>query len=156
MTNKNKVRIFKLIKTKQKPAVKTRNPFSFIRNLFSTPTSKCLKSRADIAYLKGIECIKKLKYQEASDQFRLAAEDGHARAKFNMGVLYALGMGLEQNDVKALKWIEQSALAFTCPEAHDCLYEMYKDGILVEANLKDAQAHKHYANSIRRIALEGQ
>ena len=38
------------------------------------------------------------------EQLRLAAEQGYARAQFNLGVMYATGEGVPKDDAKAVKW----------------------------------------------------
>jgi TPR repeat protein len=44
-----------------------------------------------------------------SDGPQLAAEQGHARAQFNLGVTYAKGRGVPQDDKQAVKWFRLAA-----------------------------------------------
>ena len=52
-------------------------------------------------------------YGVATDEtvrlFRLAAEQGHAVAQSNLGVTYAKGKGVPQDDVLAHKWFNLAA-----------------------------------------------
>lgn len=48
-------------------------------------------------------------YIEAVKWYRLAANQGYAAAQFNLGVMYAHGQGLPQNDAEALKWYRLAA-----------------------------------------------
>lgn len=43
-------------------------------------------------------------YAEAAKYFRIAAEQGDASAQNNLGVLYEMGKGVEQDEEEALKW----------------------------------------------------
>ena len=43
------------------------------------------------------------------EQLRLAAEQGYARAQFNLGVMYATGRGVPKDDAKAVKWYRLAA-----------------------------------------------
>ena len=46
---------------------------------------------------------------EAVKWYRLAAEQGDARAQFNLGVKYAKGEGVPQDDTEAVKWFRLAA-----------------------------------------------
>ncbi|MFM8234327.1 MAG: tetratricopeptide repeat protein, partial [Holophagaceae bacterium] len=41
--------------------------------------------------------------------YRLAADQGHASAQFNLGVMYDNGRGVPQDDVQAVKWYRLAA-----------------------------------------------
>ena len=43
------------------------------------------------------------------EQLRLAAEQGDAAARFNLGLVYAIGVGVPQDYVQAHKWINLAA-----------------------------------------------
>jgi TPR repeat protein len=58
---------------------------------------------ADSAYQQGED------YVLAAQLFRALAEQGHARAQFNLGVLYAEGKGVPQDYPAALKWYRKAA-----------------------------------------------
>jgi len=46
---------------------------------------------------------------EAVKWYRKAAEQGHARAQFNLGVMYDKGTGVPENDSEAIKWYRKAA-----------------------------------------------
>ena len=43
-------------------------------------------------------------YEEAAKWYRLAAEQGNARAQFNLGVMYENGEGVAQDLIRAHMW----------------------------------------------------
>jgi len=47
--------------------------------------------------------------QQALEWYRKAAEQGHAAAQFNLGMMYAQGRGVPRDDAEALNWIRQAA-----------------------------------------------
>ena len=48
-------------------------------------------------------------YGLAFDWFTKAAEQGHAEAQYNLGVMYANGDHVVQEDVQAVKWFSMAA-----------------------------------------------
>ena len=46
---------------------------------------------------------------EAVRWYRLAAEQGHASAQFNLGVRYATGRGVLKDDAEAVRWYRLAA-----------------------------------------------
>lgn len=52
---------------------------------------------------------KTMNYAEAVKWYRMAAEQGHAEAQFNLGYCYDLGKGLVQDGTKGLKWYRKAA-----------------------------------------------
>jgi uncharacterized protein len=45
-------------------------------------------------------------YTAAMSWFRKAAEQGEAKAQFNVGIMYAHGQGVPRDDVQAHKWLD--------------------------------------------------
>jgi uncharacterized protein len=43
-------------------------------------------------------------YAEAMKLFRLAAEQGHAKAQYNLGLMYYNGVGVLQNNILSHMW----------------------------------------------------
>ena len=78
--------------------------------------------------------------------YRLAAEQGHASAQYNLGVRYANGKGVSQDDAKAVKWYRLAA-AGGIASAQSNLGFMYANGKGVPQD--DAEAVKWY-----RLAAE--
>ena len=54
------------------------------------------------AYLRG-------DYATAAQEFEKLAEEGHAGAKFNLGVMYYNGEGTPPNYAEAMKWYRRAA-----------------------------------------------
>ena len=48
-------------------------------------------------------------YAEAVRWYRLAADQGDARSQFSLGVMYAKGLGVPENDYEALRWFRRAA-----------------------------------------------
>ena len=48
-------------------------------------------------------------HAEALKWFRMAAEQGHAKAQFNLGVMYARGRGVPKDGAEAVKWYRMAA-----------------------------------------------
>ena len=48
-------------------------------------------------------------YAEAARWYRQAAEQGHADAQLNLGIMYDNGQGVPQDDVEAVRWYRQAA-----------------------------------------------
>ena len=47
--------------------------------------------------------------KEAVKWYRLAAEQGHAQAQYNLGLMYANGEGVPEDDKEAVKWYRLAA-----------------------------------------------
>ena len=58
---------------------------------------------------KGIRCYKNKNFTEAVKWFRQAAEQGDAKAQYNLGWCYARGEGVEPDDFEAAKWYRKAA-----------------------------------------------
>ncbi len=48
-------------------------------------------------------------YVQAAHWYLKAAEQNHARAQFNLGVMYATGQGVPHDDARSLMWIGKAA-----------------------------------------------
>ena len=48
-------------------------------------------------------------YATALKEFRVLAEQGDAAAQYNLGLMYADGRGVPQNDKKAVRWFRLAA-----------------------------------------------
>jgi len=60
-------------------------------------------------FSKGKDCFSNKDYKNAAEYFRKAAEDGHADAQFNLGILYIKGLGVPKNNEDALRWLGKAA-----------------------------------------------
>jgi hypothetical protein len=61
-------------------------------------------SEAEKPFEDGIAAAKRGDYATALRLLRPLAEQGHARAQFNLGVAYANGRGVPQDHAEAVKW----------------------------------------------------
>jgi len=64
---------------------------------------------ADGLYSKGLDCYHAEDYKSAFNYFLKAADQGHAGAQNALGVMYAKGMGVVQNDNQAVYWLRKAA-----------------------------------------------
>ncbi len=64
---------------------------------------------------------------EDLDELRSKAEQGNVVAQFNLGVAYANGQGVPQNDMEAVRWYRK-AVEFHHAGAQNNLGLMYKNG----------------------------
>ena len=55
-------------------------------------------------------------YKEAARLYRLAAEQGHAKAQGNLGIMYESGRGVAQDYVRAHMWYNLGASSFSGEE----------------------------------------
>ena len=60
-------------------------------------------------YDDGVVALERGDYVPAYQEFRLHAEQGDAKAQFNLGVMYDNGWGIPENDVEAVKWFRKAA-----------------------------------------------
>ena len=67
-------------------------------------------------------------YEKAAFWFRQAADQGVANARYNLGVLYHQGLGVEQDTAEAIRWY-QAAADLKHPEAQYNLGIAYIEGI---------------------------
>ena len=47
-------------------------------------------------------------YTEAAKWYRLAANQGHVKAQFQLGMLYKKGLGIAQDYTEATRWLKLS------------------------------------------------
>ncbi len=60
-------------------------------------------------YADGVEAYNRGDYATALQEFRPLAEQGDAKAQFNLGFMYDNGKGVPENDAKAAKWHRKAA-----------------------------------------------
>ncbi|MDO4698621.1 MAG: tetratricopeptide repeat protein [Pasteurellaceae bacterium] len=82
---------------------------------------------------QGVTAYKQGNYQKAHELFLPLAEQGEAKAQFNLGVMYKEGEGIKQDDYQAFKWFEKAAEQGEAP-AQIALGGMYALGKGVEPN----------------------
>ena len=72
-------------------------------------TQKAWEGDADAQFELGCSYSQLQDHEEALKWFRKSAEQGHAIAQYNMGLMSANGMGVSQNHKEAVKWYIKAA-----------------------------------------------
>jgi hypothetical protein len=88
-------------------------------------------------FAAGLEACNTGDYETALSEWTPLAEQGDARSQFGLGLLYANGWGVPQDDANALHWYELAASQGHA-EAHYNIGVMYQNGWGVEQS--DAEA----------------
>ena len=57
----------------------------------------------------GLEAADHGDYPTAVKEFQLSAERGDVKARYNLGVMYQLGLGVPQDDQEAVRWYRLAA-----------------------------------------------
>ncbi|HHF6559516.1 TPA: tetratricopeptide repeat protein, partial [Haemophilus influenzae] len=60
-------------------------------------------------FQQGLTAYEQSDYQTAFKLWLPMAEQGDANVQFNLGVMYAEGQGVKQDDVEAVKWFRKAA-----------------------------------------------
>ncbi len=76
-------------------------------------------------------------YELAWQEWRALGERGHQSAQYNLGVLYSIGLGVDQNDIEASRWFRRAADR-GLPAAQMRLGTAYLEGKGVTEDLKEA------------------
>ena len=78
--------------------------------------------------------------------FKIASDEGHRDAQFNLGLLYYLRLGVEKSITKALELFTEAAYQNN-PYAQHYLGYFYEEGIVVNKSTKEAS--KWYERSTK-------
>jgi len=92
-------------------------------------------------FWKGVDAYNNGDYATALNEWRPLAEQGNASAQFNLGVMYANGRGVPEDDREAVKWYTLAAEQGYVP-AQTNLGWMYSNGRGVPED--DREAVKWY------------
>ena len=87
----------------------------------------------------GVEAYNRGDYATALQEFRPLAEQGDAKAQFNLGFMYDNGQGVPQDDVEAAAWYHKAAEQGYA-DAQNTLGFMYADGEGVSPDVVEAVA----------------
>ena len=60
-------------------------------------------------FQKGVDAVERRDYATALREFTPLAEQGHAVAQYNLGLMYRFGQGVPQDDKTAVKWYTLAA-----------------------------------------------
>ena len=82
---------------------------------------------ASADFQKGVAAAKNGDYLTALREWTPLAEQGHASAQYNLGVMYDKGQGVTQDDKTAIKWWKLAAKQGYA-SAHNNLGFMYANG----------------------------
>lgn len=93
--------------------------------------------KAETLYKEGKALYDAKDYQKAVVKLRAAAEKGHKKAQYRLGLCYDKGRGVAEDDAAAFKWYAKSA-AQDYAKAQYQLGKCYKDGEGVEKDRKKA------------------
>ena len=92
---------------------------------------------AEALYKEGKALYDAKDYGKAVVKLKAAAEKGHKKAQYRLGLCYDKGKGVAENDETAVKWYTKSA-AQDYAKAQYQLGKCYKDGEGVEKNRQKA------------------
>jgi len=104
-------------------------------------------------YEQAVEYNKRGNYAGALKLYLLAADQGHAKAQCNLGMLYSQGLGVDKNDSKAVYWFRKAAMQNNVP-AQINLAVMYSNGWGIPQN--EAEATKWYKRAAEQGHPNGQ
>jgi len=85
----------------------------------------------------GMEAYRTKEYAKAVESWRPLAEKGDAAAQYRLGMLYAEGKGVEQNDATAFMWMRRAAEQGNAEAQYD-VGASYIGGLGVEKNPQEA------------------
>jgi TPR repeat protein len=60
-------------------------------------------------FKEGVDAVRRGDFKVALQEIKPLAERGHLKAQFYLGVMYANGYGVEQDDTEAVKWYARAA-----------------------------------------------
>jgi TPR repeat protein len=95
----------------------------------------------------GLAAFKNKDYQRAYQEWKASADAGQAEAQFDLGLLYAQGLGVHRDLTEAAQWYRKSAEQGNA-EAQFALGQMYSRGWGVPRDEADAIRWLQMANSV--------
>ena len=118
------------------------------------------QSPDNIAFDQGMQASRSGEYETALEKWHPLAQQGHAKAQFNMGVLYENGLGVQKDHAQAADWYKKAAEQ-GLKEAQNNLGKNYAQGTGVEQDyiraykwlsLAAEQGLKEAAGNLDRIS----
>jgi len=67
------------------------------------------KRTPQASFESGVKYFKRQHFQTAAEHFRVAAQNGHARAQYYLGRMHSDGWGVKKSASEALRWYNESA-----------------------------------------------
>jgi TPR repeat protein len=95
----------------------------------------------------GMQAFKNKDYAKAFQEWKASADAGHAEAEFDLGLLYAQGLGVKRDLTEAVKWYRKAAEQGNA-EAEFALGQMYSRGWGVPRDTADAMRWMQMANAV--------
>lgn len=86
---------------------------------------------------EGMDAYRAREFAKAAELWRPLADQGVAVAQYRLGILYAEGKGVEQNDATAFTWMQRAAAQGNADAQYD-IGASYFGGIGVEKSEKEA------------------
>ncbi len=108
----------------------------------------CLASPAWSDFQAGMDAYDRGDYATALSEWRPLAEQGHAKAQYNLGLLYANGQGMPQEYEQARQWWEKAA-------AQGDANAQYKLGVLYGNGYGVPQDHRQARHWFKEAAAQG-
>ncbi len=110
----------------------------------------CLLSTPVLAqdFKTGVEAYKRQDFVAALRKWRPLAEQGHARAQYQLGIMYEYGRGVPQKDVDAVKW-------YTMAANQGVAAAQYKLGIMYDNSWGMAQSDVEAVKWYKKAAVQG-
>lgn len=91
-------------------------------------------------YQKGLGHLQFQQYEKAHRIWLGLAENGHAQAQFDLGIMFHNGLGLEKDEEMALYWFEKAA-SQNHADAENYLGAIHKTGRGVAQDIGKAQMY---------------
>src|SRR3954452_19040022 len=95
----------------------------------------------------GLAAFKNREYERAYREWKASADAGQAEAEFDLGLLYAQGLGVRRDLTEAARWYRRSAEQGNA-QAEFALGQMYSRGWGVPRDSMDAIRWLQMANSV--------
>ena len=67
------------------------------------------QSPENIAFDQGMQASRSGEYETALEKWHPLAQQGHAEAQFNLGVMYENGLGVQKDHAQAVDWYKKAA-----------------------------------------------
>ncbi len=97
---------------------------------------------------EGVAAIERGDYATALREFRVLAAQGHAGAQTILGIMYADGEGVPQDDAEAVKWYRKAA-------KQGDAYAQYNLGVMYDKGRGVLQDYAEAARWYRKAAEQG-
>ena len=108
---------------------------------------------AEDVYAKGIKSYERGDYSEAVEWYQIAAEQGEARAQYDLGLMYANGKGVPKDASEAVKWYLKAAVQGYVSAQNTLGWRYLKgEGVLQDAS----EAEKWYQRAAKQGNVDAQ